>query len=315
MYRTYEDFKYDDLLTYAGLDCIVTSTVFDRIFDDFRKPVPLVIRGGNTEMKPSLLEVTRNWEHKFHEFVIDMELNGIKYDVEGNGRLKARMEEEIEELKSSIFSCLGRNIDLDSGKVVSELLFNELGLETERKTKTGQPSTDFEALMDLAERYPQHGWLSDLAKYGDVVSTYRTFVRTYVEDHVKRDGRIHPQYNLHGTSSFRITGDSPNLTQLPNPKHGYNVRTLFCVDEGNAFLTADFSSAEIKILGAISGDPGILQSIRDGLDFHSFAATKIHNIDYNEFVHVLEDKRHPLFKKYKSFRQGAKAVGFGILRY
>lgn len=322
VYRTYEDFDYKDLLTYAGLDCIVTSSLLDKLGPQLLPKYILKtatnVNGTDvikTEERESILEVTHKWEHKFHEFVIDMELNGIKYDVPGNAALKERMEDEIGELKASIFSCLGRTVDLDSGKDVGHLLFTELGLTTSRTTKTGQLSTDFEALIEMSEKYPDHPWLVDLAKYGDIVSTYRTFVQNYVQDHVKRDGRIHPQYNLHGTSSFRITGDSPNLTQLPNPKHGYNVRSLFIVDEGNAFLTADFSSAEIKILGAISKDPGILQSIKDGLDFHSFAAARINNIDYNEFVAVLDaGKTHPLYKKYRGFRQGAKAVGFGILK-
>ena len=228
IYRTYEDFNYNDLLTYAGLDCIVTSSLLNKLNPSIVAGQPLLIN-GKTEYRPSILEVTVNWEHRFHEFIIDMELNGIKYDVQANARLKAEMEEEIESLKGSIFSCLGRSIELDSDKEVSALLFGELGLKTDRKTKTGQPPTDFETLKELAKNYPEHSWLMDLATYGDIVSTYRTFVRSYVEDHVKPDGRIHPQYNLHGTSSFRITGDSPNLTQLPNPKHGYNVRRLFKV--------------------------------------------------------------------------------------
>jgi DNA polymerase-1 len=110
-----------------------------------------------------------------------------------------------------------------------------------------------------------------------------------------------------------ITGDSPNLTQVPRGKHGFNLKTQYTVDKGCAFLTADFSSAEIKILGAMSQDPGILQAIKDGFDFHSFAASKVNGVPYEELEAVLKDKKHPLFKKYKDYRQGAKAVGFGII--
>lgn len=104
-----------------------------------------------------------------------------------------------------------------------------------------------------------------------------------------------------------ITGDNPNLTQIPRGKHGYNLKTQFTVDEGYAFLTADFSSAEVKILGAISQDPNILKAIEEGMDFHSFSASKMYGIEYEEFVSAVNDKKHSLHKKYKELRQFAKA--------
>ena len=56
----------------------------------------------------------------------------------------------------------------------------------------------------------------------------------------------------------------------------------------------------------------MLQAVRDGLDFHSFSASTIHNIPYEEFVAVIDDKKHEKHKEYKSKRQGAKATTFGI---
>lgn len=309
-YYTYEDFSYEDLLTYAGLDCIVTSGVLRRIspllsetpnVTSYDTGEPVVIKA------PSILEVTEKYEHRFHEFIIDMELNGIKYDIAENTRIKERMQAELLELKTEIISCMGKEINLDSDKDLKEYLYGYLKLEPRRFTKHGAPSVDAEAMDDLMKRYPEHSWLSIIGKYGDIVSLYRTFVENYVADHVKSDGRIHPSYNLHGTSSFRITGDNPNLTQVPRGKHGYNLKTMFTVEEGCAFLTADFSSAEVKILGALSQDPSLLQAIREDLDFHSFSASKMYGLQYEEFIGVLDNKSHPSFKKYKELRQFAKA--------
>jgi DNA polymerase-1 len=155
--------------------------------------------------------------------------------------------------------------------------------------------------------------LADMAKRRDVNSVHNTFIKTYVDDFVKRDGRIHPNYNLFGTSSFRITGDYPNLTQLPRAKHGYNVRTCFKVPSGYIFVAFDFSSAEVKILGALCKDPVLLKAIADGLDFHSFSASQMLGIPYAEFIAILGDKTHPSAKQFKVARQNAKALTFGIL--
>ena len=260
----------------------------------------------------SIFESYERFTSPAFEFIIDLELNGIKYDVEGNRAMAARMVAEVEELETQIFEALGSTISLDSGDAMTNLLYVEKGFDVLTRTKTGEPSTDGEALAALAEKY-ELPWLKLIAKRKDIVSIYRTFIQNYVEDFVKPDGRIHSSYNLHGTSSFRISGDNPNFTQIPRPKHGYNIRDLFVPRPGYVFIALDFSSAEVKILGAISRDPMLLKAIEDGMDFHSFSASQMAGLDYDEFVKIVGDKTHPLNKEYKLKRQAAKTLTFGIL--
>ena len=327
VYETYEDFDYENLLTYAGLDCIVTSEVLSKIF-------PLIVEepefhlvgpdGSRISQKaPAIIKSVSEIEMKAHEFIIDLEINGLKYDCDRNRQFSRRMVQEIGELEEKIFTAVGKHINLDSGDEVSELLYAEKGFEPPFLTKSGAPSTDGEALLTLAGLDPMGGkyvcentdlqFLADMAKRKDINSVHNTFIKTYIEDFVKRDGRIHPSYNLHGTSSFRITGDNPNLTQLPRPKHGYNVRECYIVEEGYVFLSFDFSSAEVKILGALCKDPNILKAIREGLDFHSFSASAMKGISYEDFMYQLEDKSRPHYKEYKALRQISKILTFSIL--
>jgi DNA polymerase-1 len=233
------------------------------------------------------------------------------------------MVREVEEFDEKIFTALGKRINLDSGTEVGKLLYEELGFVAPFKTKSGDDATDGAALLTLAglnplaNQYtaedPKFQFLADMAKRKDINSVHNTFIKTYVEDFVKRDGRIHPSYNMFGTSSFRITGDSPNLTQLPRPKHGYNVRECYTVDSGNVFIAFDFSSAEVKILGAICKDKNMLKAIAEGLDFHSYSASAMMRIPYDDYIHVLEDKTNALNKEYKRMRQVAKTLTFSIL--
>ncbi len=310
IYETYEDFPIEDLLTYAGIDCIVTSEILSKTFPLIAKKTPYITSTHGKLSKggiPSMLESIEKYEMPAFEFICDLEINGIKYDVDKNRRMKAQMEAEIASLEHSIFSAIGKSIDLDSGAELGKFLYEELKLKPPFLTKTGSPSTDGDALQELA-KLSNLPYLLDIVKRNDITSVYRTFIRTYIEDHVKSDGRIHPSYNLHGTSSFRITGDNPNLTQLPRPKHGYNVRECYGVDEGNVFLALDFSSAEVKILGALCKDPALLKAIEEGKDFHSYSASSMRGIPYDEFVAIIGDKEHPLHKIYKGYRQSAKAL-------
>ena len=316
-YHTYEDYPIEDLLVYGGIDCLVTSELLSRlsktVFEE--KPYIEVSRTSSKTIKKtpvvlmSIAESYTKYTAEAHEFILDLEMNGIKYDVELNKVFKARLESEIAELESLIFREMGTTFNLDSGTQLADFLYNQLGLVTTRTTKSGELSTDGDTIKELAGQYPDRAsWLSPLAKRNDLSSIYRTFVATYIGDFVKRDGRVHASYSLHGTGSFRIAGNLPNLTQVPRPKHGYNLRRLFKVDDGKVFFCFDFSSAEVKILGALCKDPELLRAIEQGLDFHSLSASKMYDISYDTFVGALDDKANPLHRDYKEKRQFSKAL-------
>lgn len=324
-YTTYEDFDYEKLLTYAGVDCIATSELVAKRMPEYAKRVPYLevdhLGAERRILAKSVLEHVLDVEMKAQEFIIDLEITGWLYDVGKNRQMSKDMIEVVNALEDKIFSAIGKKINLDSGVEVSNLLYGELGFQAPYQTKSGADATDGDALLLMAGIDPKSGkyvaederlqFLADMAKRKDVNSTHNTFVKTYVEDFVKRDGRIHPSYNLFGTSSFRITGSDPNLTQTPRPNHGFNVRETFIVPPGHCLIAADWSSAEVKILGALSKDSTLLKAIADGLDFHSFSASQMVGVPYNEFIEVLA-AGGDLAKSYKGLRQSAKALTFGI---
>jgi DNA polymerase-1 len=331
VYKTYEDFNAEDLFLYAGLDCIATNTaiakLMPRLLEEPVYYVPDKSGKPKATYAKSIVDTNDEITKVCMEYILDMEINGLKYDIDKNRQIGERMVAEVKSLEERIFAneFIPKNINFDSGKEITDLLYNKLGLEPPFLTKSGEPATDGEALLTLAgldplnppkdyiTKDPDKQFLAWLAKRKDINSSYNTFIKTYVEDFVKRDGRIHPNYNLHGTSGFRISGDNPNLTQLPRPKHGYNIRECYTVDEGNVFIAFDFSSAEVKILGALCRDPGMLRAIEQGLDFHSFSASSMLKVPYDDFMAVLADKAHPKFKEYKGVRQTAKVLTFSIL--
>lgn len=322
IYRTYEDYDSEDLYVYAGCDNIVTSEVLTALWPALNKPQELIVpqKSGppKKQRAPGIIKSVVDTEMLCHEFIIDLEINGMAYDVLKNQAFDRRMAEEVAMFEERIFSAIGKKLNLDSGVEVSKLIYGEMGFTAPFHTKSGDDATDGAALLTLAglnplaNQYtapdPKLQFLADMAKRKDINSVRNTFIKTYVQDFVRSDGRIHPSYNMFGTSSFRISSDGPNLTQLPRPKHGYNVRECYTVDSGNVFIAFDFSSAEVKILGAICKDKNMLKAIAKGLDFHSFSASAMMGVPYEEFIHILEDDSHPLKKEYKRMRQIAKVL-------
>jgi DNA polymerase I len=272
---------------------------------------------------PAIIKSATEIEMKAHEYIVDMELNGIVYDIEENRRIDARMKTEIAELDDKIFTAIGKKVDMNSASAIGALLYGELGFEAPFKTKNGDDAIDGDALLTLAGLDPTSGiyvatdsrlqYLCDMAKRRDISSVHNTFIRTYVEDWVKRDGRVHPSYNLVGTSGFRISGDSPNLLQLPRPRHGYNVRDCYTVPPGFVFVAADFSSAEVKVVANLCKDKNMIRAILDGLDFHSFSGSNLLGIPYEDFLAAVKNKSHPDHKKCKHYRQVCKILTFSII--
>lgn len=323
---TYEDFDYDKLNTYAGIDCIATIELIKKQLSQIttqETKVEVNDKGVKTTGKaPAIIDSVFKYTVPAQEFLIDLEINGMRYSVPRNRWYAKKMEERVAELDEKIFSQIGERIDLNSGAKVAEFLYGKKGFKPPTFTKSGDPATDGQALMLLAgldptaSKYvttdPSMQWLADMAMRRDIWAVYNTFIKNYVRDFVKRDGKVHPSYNQFGTSSFRITGSDPNLTQLPRARHGYNIRTCYIVEKDEVFISFDFSSAEVKVLANIAKEPAMLKAIADGLDFHSFSASSMKQIPYEDFVGVINDKTHPKFKEYKEQRQICKILTFSI---
>lgn len=314
-YFTYEDYDFDDLCKYGAVDTFVTHHLVRKLHAQSSTPIRAYdsVAGSKvmTEVKAPF-NVVKDIQMPICEFILDLEYNGFRYDVDGNRRMKERGDRDCEEMRDQIFSNFGKTINLDSSKELISFLYEEKGYPILERSKGGDPATDGATIKKLFKATGEKG-LEILARYREVNATLNTFVRTYVPDYVKRDGRIHPRFQLHTTSSFRLTGEDPNLTQLPNERHGYNLRELYTVDDGYVFIAADFSSAEVKLLGALSKDPALLTAIAKGYDFHSFSASMMIGVEYELFAAVMENEDHHLYKEYKLARQNAKALTFGIL--
>lgn len=308
---TYEDFDFQQLLTYGGIDSYVTYELFKKLYPEVAaKPLYKVQRpGGLIEAirAPSIIEESLEIKKDALQFMIDLKVNGLLYDQALHAVYEKQMVEHLSMLQERIFSAVGEPFNLSSTQECERILFGKFGFTTEVRTKTGSLSTSGDALKEMFKQYGV-SWLKDMAIFGDIDGMYLNFIKDYIQKYVKRDGRIHANYNLHGTSSHRISGDKPNMLNLPRPKHGYNLRRLFKVKDGYVFLTFDFSSCEVKVLAALCKDEKMIEAILQGLDFHSYTASMMYNIPYEELCHAVENEDHPRHKEFKGYRQNAKAV-------
>lgn len=330
----FEDVDFDTLCMYGGADAVATLQITKKLWPSITaKPLYLAFSGSGPAQEtrlPSIYEELLAVKAPAHEFIVDMEVEGIPYDIPGNKRMAGDMEKEIAALEQEVNSHLGispGDMNYDSSDDLMDLLYGErFKMAAPIQTGSGDDSTSYDALEELLGMYPEHKpWLKPLARRRRLASMYRSFIGPYVDKFVKRDGRVHPSYNLFGTSSHRISSSDPNLLNLPafRSSKPYDIRSLYLAPEGAyAFLTMDFSSCEVKILAAMCGDEGLVQACREGKDFHTYTACLIYHMDYDEVIAVLESTDEArainpeLAARYsycKEKRQGAKSVTFGLL--
>ena len=118
--------------------------------------------------------------------------------------------------------------------------------------------------------------------------------------------RIHSSYRQI-LNTGRISSTNPNLQNIPAD---VRYRKCFITKEGYKVINADYSSQEIRVLAEVSG----VQEMQDffikgesefGDDFHSFTATKMFRIIYN-------DPNFVASKKTKRERDVAKSINFKL---
>ena len=113
VYKTFEDYPIEDLLQYAGVDCLVTTGVLNKVFPRVIERKPYIYhRLGVREVRPApaIIDFMEKVEMPAHEFLIDLEINGVRYDVDLNRRQSAQIEEELPKLDDEIFTLYGTKI-------------------------------------------------------------------------------------------------------------------------------------------------------------------------------------------------------------
>lgn len=71
--------------------------------------------------------------------------------------------------------------------------------------------------------------------------------------------RIHPDLNVLGTHTGRMSSSGPNLQNI-SP----DMRPIFCAEDGFVLLGADFDSVEPRVMAALSKDAAALAAVQAG---------------------------------------------------
>jgi DNA polymerase-1 len=236
-----------------------------------------------------------------------MEEHGIRVDADTLDAQRNELQQRIDELRSDILDRAKVNFNPDSPKQLGEVLFNQLGFKSIKKTKTGF-STNSEVLEKLAALPPEdlEGVDESARPIPGLMIEYRMLTKlvgTYLvalKEAIAEDGRVHARFNQTGAATGRLSSSDPNLQNIPiRTEVGRDIRKAFVAAPGSMLIAADYSQIELRVLAHLSEDEALIDAFNKGQDIHSAVAAQVFGADPDEVT--------------KEQRNRAKVINFGII--
>ncbi len=246
---------------------------------------------------PSLNKVFDDIEMPLVPVLSTIERNGALVDARLLDRQSRELSERLAALEKEAYELAGEEFNLSSPKQLGTILFDKLKIPVTKKTAKGAASTKEEVLQELALDYPLPKVLLEHRGLAKLKSTYTDKLPKMV---CTRTGRVHTSYHQAGTATGRLSSSDPNLQNIPvRTAEGRRIRQAFIAPAGHRLVAADYSQIELRIMAHLSGDQGLLDAFRDGLDIHQATAAEVFST--------------PLEQVTGEQRRSAKAINFGLI--
>ena len=284
--KTMADIPPEDVVNYACEDADITL----RLANLFEARMP----DGSPERH--ILDAV---EMPLVPVLADMEMEGVRLDVDVLHAMAEGLQEDLRKLTESIQAHAGVPFSLDSPRQLGEVLFDHLAItDKAKKTKTGQYATGEDILQKLVDTHPI---VAEVLEYRQLNKLLSTYVKPLPELVDPETGRIHTQYMQAVAATGRLSSTQPNLQNIPiRTKRGREIRKAFVPrDADHVLLAADYSQVELRIVAALSQDRGLCAAFLEGADIHTATAAQVFGVAAEEVD--------------RAQRSQAKAVNFGIL--
>lgn len=207
-----------------------------------------------------------------------MEHLGVGVDVGVLRALNASLTAECETERAAIVAAAGEEFNVNSTPQLRTVLFDNLGLTPQKKTKTGY-STDQATLEKLQGEHPI---IDHLLRYREVEKLRSTYGEGLLAE-VQSDGRIHATFNQTVARTGRLSSDAPNLHNIPvRSEEGRRFREAFVPAPGCELLVADYNQIELRVIAHLAEDPGLIEAFSTGQDIHSTTAARIFGVQPSE---------------------------------
>jgi DNA polymerase-1 len=207
-------------------------------------------------------------------------------------------EGKIKLLEKEIFILANEEFNIGSPKQLGEVLFEHMGIQGGKKTKTGNYTTDSDALEGLMEQgHSIAGKVLEWRSFSKLMNTYTLALVKEINDNT---ARVHTTFNQNTTTTGRLSSTAPNLQNIPiRTEEGRRIRQAFISEQGKTLIGIDYSQIELRLLAHVANIPVLIKAFKEGKDIHAATASQVFGVDIDKVDSEL--------------RRRAKTVNFGII--
>jgi DNA polymerase-1 len=224
-----------------------------------------------------------------------MEVEGVAVDCDLLGSISAEMHKRICEIESEVQEVAGYTFNPGSTQQLGRFLYDDLGLASGRKTKTGR-STDADTLEALRGEHPVVDLILEWRQLTKLKSTYVDALPLLCT----ADSRVHTSFNQAVATTGRLSSSDPNLQNIPvRTQWGQRIRRAFHADTGQRLVSADYSQVELRVLAHVTGETELIDAFQRGEDIHRRTAAEVYAVEPDAVT--------------PDMRRIAKVVNFGVV--
>jgi DNA polymerase I len=225
----------------------------------------------------------------------EMELLGVRLNVERLREITERVYEEIEALEARIFTLAEEEFTIGSPQQLGEILFVKLGLSRKRRGKTGF-STDARVLQAIREEHEIVPCIERWRELSTLIKTYLDVLPQMVDER----SRIHTTFLQAGAQTGRLASTNPNMQNVPiRTPLGREIRGCFEAEDGRVLISADYSQIELRVLAHAAEEPVLLEIFERGEDVHTATASEVFGVTAEQIDPGMRSK--------------AKMINYGIV--
>ena len=223
------------------------------------------------EIKNDALETVYDMECRLIRVIFNMTKRGVRVNMERAFALKRKLLVKEKNYLKRIKDITGSDVQVWAARSVAKA-FDDINLEYPRTT-LGAPSFTQTFLETHSHELPRM-----ITKARVLNKLQGTFIDG-IKRHIHND-RLHAHINqIRGDSGGTVTGRfsmyAPNLQQMPiRSEFGSELRKIFIPEQGEYWLSADYSQQEPRILTHFAilnknkGAEDVQEAFIKGLDFH-----------------------------------------------
>ncbi len=279
--KTFADVPVEKAAEYSCEDADITFQLYTILYEKLDKM-------GLTELYYKI-------DIPLIKVLAEMEIAGIKIDINKLRKLDRIVTERLSELTAEIYKEAGEMFNINSPKQLAEILFGKLGLPSFRKGKTGN-STDVDVLVQLKKYHPIAELLLEYRSLNKLKTTYIDVLPKMINSST---GRVHTSFSQTTTATGRLASSDPNLQNIPaRDEFGRKIRESFIPENGNLILSADYSQIELRIFAHIAEDEVLIDAFKNNEDIHNRTVMEIYGIPQEKITPQL--------------RRMAKVINYGV---